>query len=76
MASEPIVKEMYIDAPPSIVFKFLTDPKKMIRWMGIRAEIDPRPGGIYRVEPKWPRRHSGRISRSRGRLTGGLHLGL
>jgi uncharacterized protein YndB with AHSA1/START domain len=51
MASDPIVKEIYIDAPPSLVFKFLTDPTKMIRWMGIRAEIDPRSGGIYRVEP-------------------------
>jgi len=51
MASDPIVKEIYIDAPPSAVFQFLTDPAKMIRWMGIRAEIDPKPGGIYRVEP-------------------------
>lgn len=51
MASDPIVKELYIDAPPSVVFKFLTDPTKMIRWMGIRAEIDPKPGGIYRVDP-------------------------
>lgn len=50
MASDPIVKEIYIDAPPSAVFKFLTDPTKMLRWMGIRAEIDPRPGGIYRVD--------------------------
>ena len=50
MPSEPIIKEIYIDAPPSVVFKFLTDPKKMLRWMGIRAEIDPRPGGIYRVD--------------------------
>jgi uncharacterized protein YndB with AHSA1/START domain len=49
--SDPIVKEIYIDAPPSVVFQFLTDPKKMIRWMGLRAEIDPKPGGIYRVEP-------------------------
>jgi uncharacterized protein YndB with AHSA1/START domain len=50
MASDPIVKEIYIDAPPSVVFKFLTDPKMMIRWMGIRAEIDPKAGGIYRVD--------------------------
>ena len=51
MASDPIVKEIYIEAPPSVVFKFLTDPLKMLRWMGIRAEIDPRPGGIYRLDP-------------------------
>ena len=23
----------------------------MIRWTGIRAEIDPRPGGVYRLDP-------------------------
>jgi uncharacterized protein YndB with AHSA1/START domain len=51
VASDPIVKEIYIDASPSVVFQFLTDPKKMLRWMGIRAEIDPKAGGIYRVEP-------------------------
>jgi uncharacterized protein YndB with AHSA1/START domain len=50
VASDPIVKEIYIDAPPSVVFQFLTDPQKMLSWMGIRAEIDPQPGGIYRVD--------------------------
>jgi hypothetical protein len=50
VASDPIVKEIYIDAPPSVVFQFLTDPQKMLSWMGIRAEIDPKPGGIYRVD--------------------------
>jgi uncharacterized protein YndB with AHSA1/START domain len=50
VAPEPIVKEMYIEAPPSVVFEFLTDAAKMTRWMGISVEIDPRPGGIYRVD--------------------------
>ena len=48
---DPLVKEVFIDAPPSVVFQFLTDPAKMIRWMGIRAEIDPRPGGLYWLDP-------------------------
>jgi len=48
---DPIIKEVFIDAPPSVVFQFLTDPAKMIRWMGIRAEIDPRPGGLYWLDP-------------------------
>ena len=51
MASDSLTKEIYIEAPPSVVFAFLTDPKKMIRWMGLVAEIDPRPGGIYRLDP-------------------------
>ncbi len=48
---DPLVKEVFIDAPPSVVFQFLTDPAKMIRWMGLRAEIDPRPGGKYWLDP-------------------------
>jgi len=47
----PIIKEIFIDAPPSVVFPFLTDRAKMIRWMGISAEIDAKPGGIYRLDP-------------------------
>lgn len=50
MAAEPLVKEIYIEAPPEVVFGFLTDPVKMVRWMGIGAELEPRPGGIYRLD--------------------------
>jgi uncharacterized protein YndB with AHSA1/START domain len=31
------------------VFEYLTDPIKFAEWMGIGAEIDPRPGGAYRI---------------------------
>jgi hypothetical protein len=31
MSSDPLVKEIYIEAPPSVVFEFLTDPVKMLR---------------------------------------------
>ncbi len=31
------------------MFSFFTDPKKMIQWKGISAELTARPGGIYRV---------------------------
>lgn len=48
---EPIVKEVFIEAPTSVVFQFLTDAPKMIRWMGINAKIDPRPGGVYWLDP-------------------------
>ena len=49
LASEPLIKEIFIEAPPSVVFQFLTDPTKIIRWMGIRAEMDPNCGGVYRL---------------------------
>jgi uncharacterized protein YndB with AHSA1/START domain len=31
------------------VFEFFVDPQKMRRWKGTVAELDPRPGGTYRV---------------------------
>jgi uncharacterized protein YndB with AHSA1/START domain len=48
MSNDPLVKEIYIEAP---VFEFLTDPIKMIQWMGVRADLDPKPGGLYRLDP-------------------------
>ncbi|HKV44787.1 MAG TPA: SRPBCC domain-containing protein, partial [bacterium] len=39
-----------IAARPEIVFAFFTDPEKMVRWKGRRAVLDPRVGGIYRVD--------------------------
>lgn len=39
-----------IDASPETVWEFLVDPRKAMRWMGIDAELDPQPGGIYHVE--------------------------
>ena len=32
------------------MFAFFTDPEKMVQWKGRKAELDARPGGIYRVE--------------------------
>jgi uncharacterized protein YndB with AHSA1/START domain len=51
VASEPVVKEIYMEAPPAVLFGFLTDPVKMLRGIGIRAQIDPRPGGIFCLDP-------------------------
>jgi uncharacterized protein YndB with AHSA1/START domain len=51
VAADPIVKEIYIEAAPEVIFEFLTDPKKMVRWMGVSADLNAKPGGIYRVDP-------------------------
>jgi uncharacterized protein YndB with AHSA1/START domain len=45
-----IEREVRIDASPETVFEFFTDPAKAVRWMGTAATLDPRPGGVYRVE--------------------------
>ncbi len=44
-----LVREILIDATPETIWPFLTDPEKHLDWMGTAAEIDPRPGGVYRV---------------------------
>ena len=45
-----VEREIRIAARPETVFDFLVDPEKMVRWKGRCAELDPRPGGVYRVE--------------------------
>jgi uncharacterized protein YndB with AHSA1/START domain len=45
-----IEQEIYIGAPPEVVFLFFTDAAKHPRWMGRNAVLDPRQGGVYRVE--------------------------
>jgi uncharacterized protein YndB with AHSA1/START domain len=39
--------ETFIAAPPAAVFAYLTDPEKLVGWMGSQAELDARPGGLY-----------------------------
>lgn len=45
-----IEREIRIDADPATVFEFFTNPEMMVRWKGRAATLDPRPGGVYRVE--------------------------
>ena len=42
-------RETHIPAPPAAVFAFLTDPEKILRWMGTEAQVEPQPGGLYLV---------------------------
>jgi uncharacterized protein YndB with AHSA1/START domain len=44
-----LVREVLIDARPETVFEFLTVPTRHVEWQGTEAELDPRPGGVYRV---------------------------
>jgi uncharacterized protein YndB with AHSA1/START domain len=49
--SSPNVVELEIrlEGPPDEVFSHFIDPDRYVRWQGVRAELDPRPGGVYRV---------------------------
>jgi len=42
-------REQHIAAPPAAVFALLTDPEKILRWMGTEAQVEPQPGGLYLV---------------------------
>ena len=50
--TEPLVvrRETHIAAPPAIVFAFLTDPEKIVSWMGTEVETELHPGGLYLVK--------------------------
>ena len=40
-------REVQVAAPPATVFAFLTDPDKILRWIGTEATLEPRPGGLF-----------------------------
>ncbi len=44
-----LVKEILIDAEPATIFPFLVDAERHLLWEGTEVELDPRPGGTYRV---------------------------
>ena len=47
--TEPLVvrRETQIAAPPATVFAFLTDPEKIVSWMGTEGQTELHPGGLY-----------------------------
>ena len=47
---EALEQEIRIAAAPETVFSYFVDPDRMIKWKGISATLDPRPGGVYRVD--------------------------
>ncbi|HEY0496117.1 MAG TPA: SRPBCC family protein [Kutzneria sp.] len=44
-----LVVERRINATPPTVFSFFTDRDRWLSWQGEEAEIDPRPGGVFRM---------------------------
>jgi uncharacterized protein YndB with AHSA1/START domain len=41
--------EIRLEASPHEVFAHFVEPERYVRWQGVRAELDPRPGGVFRV---------------------------
>jgi len=48
--TELIEYEVRIAARPETVFAYFTDPARMVEWMGTEATLDPRPGGVCRID--------------------------
>ncbi|MGH2477405.1 MAG: SRPBCC family protein [Candidatus Limnocylindrales bacterium] len=45
-----VVQTVRISARPETVWHYWTDPRRICDWWGAAAELDPRPGGVCRVE--------------------------
>lgn len=45
----PVEVSMRVPGTPPDVFGFFTDPARYVQWMGSEAELEPVPGGVYRV---------------------------
>lgn len=43
-------REIEIAAPRATVFAFLTDPEKILSWMGSDVASEAQPGGVYLVK--------------------------
>jgi len=44
-----LVREITIAAAPETIWPFVVDPERHVQWMGTAADLDPQPGGHYRV---------------------------
>ena len=44
-----IEQSVRIAASPETVWSFWTDPQLLTQWWGTSAEVEPEPGGLYRV---------------------------
>lgn len=53
MSEKPVLnmveRQIIISAQPETVFPYLTDPDRMVLWMGSTAILDAKAGGIYQV---------------------------
>ena len=45
-----VERDVVIRAPIELVWRFWTDPQRLVQWMGSVASIDLRPGGDVRIE--------------------------
>jgi len=49
-ATQTVEVSQRVPGSPEIVFRYFTEREKYLSWKGLDAELDPRPGGMYRVD--------------------------
>ncbi len=49
-AASSIHREIVVDADAATVFAFFTDPERLIRGMGVSANLNPRRGGLLLID--------------------------
>ena len=49
MSGTAVEVSVYVAARPEEAFRYFTDPDHYVQWMGSKAELEPVPGGRYRV---------------------------
>jgi uncharacterized protein YndB with AHSA1/START domain len=47
---DAVIHELVLAAPAEQVFEMFTDPRQLVRWIGVSADLQPRPGGGFRFE--------------------------
>ena len=53
VSEQRVERALKVEAPEGHVWRALTEGEQLSAWFGAEAEIDPRPGGRYRLS--WPR---------------------
>ena len=57
----PIRQQYHVRAPPKKVFRALSDPERITRWLADRAEISPRKGGRFLLAWEGGPTHTGKL---------------
>jgi uncharacterized protein YndB with AHSA1/START domain len=47
---DAVVHELFLPVPVDQVFDMFVDPRQLVRWIGISADLQARPGGRFRFE--------------------------
>jgi uncharacterized protein YndB with AHSA1/START domain len=58
---DELVVERRVSVPPDQVFVYFTDADRWLRWQGTDAQVELRPGGVWRVNVTGDGYASGRV---------------